>query len=56
MLCQSNPIQLEIGLSSPLNSGKILKVLKEGSTSWPHICTETQTKTMRKTTQTGCIE
>jgi len=34
--------QPEIRLSSQLNSGKILGVLKEGSTSWQHICTETQ--------------
>jgi len=34
--------QPEIRLSSLLNSGKILGVLKEGSTSWRHIYTETQ--------------
>lgn len=39
--------QPKIRLSSLLNSEKILGVLKEGSTSWPHICTETQINYMR---------
>lgn len=40
--CQSKPIPTENWLSSLLNSWKIHEVLREGSTSWPRICTETQ--------------